>query len=91
MPHVLSKVEAGNAKDKRVLAGLEKLDEDLEKLVVLVVELMRVLAPEALGPVHWRPLQTARMNLSHVLVVRTEGGGGERGNDVNEPDLCNSF
>jgi hypothetical protein len=37
MSDVFTQIERGNAEDQRILAGFQKVDQDLEKLVVLLV------------------------------------------------------
>lgn len=70
--NVFSEIKASHAQDERVPAGVQKIDENLEQLVILVVQTVRIFPPELLGPVDRRPFQTAGMNLRHVLVIRAD-------------------
>ena len=72
MSNVFAKIEGCHAEDQRILAGFQKVDQDLEKFVVLLIKTIRILAPELLGSVNRRPLQSAGSDLSNVLVVRAE-------------------
>jgi len=69
MSDVFAQIEGGDAEDQRILAGFQKVDQDLEKFVVLLVKPIRVFAPKLLGSMNRRPLQSSGSNLSNILIV----------------------
>lgn len=71
MTNVFADIEASDAEHKRILAGLQVTNKDAQKFVVLLIQTLRILAPE-LALVHWRPLQSTRLHFSGILIERAE-------------------
>ena len=72
-PAVLANVVHGDCEGGGVLRLLARGDEEPEHLVVVLVELHDVLAPESLRLVYLAPLELARPHLRRVLLERAEG------------------
>lgn len=72
MAYVFAYVETGNAEDKRVLAGVQQVDQNPQELVVLLVEATSVFAPELARLVNGGPFQTAGLHFRRIFVERAQ-------------------